>query len=283
MLGARLLAGVRATLRDPASPPRRVIRAVRFATHWTLWRTDPLAWAAGWLGRRRRLPVTAVCVYRARNARLVRRLVREARTGGWDLRMWALDDVLPEFAAYTRGHGPGGRFANLNRLLQGSDPLTTVLVIDDDTRFKRGDLRAFVGLSSQLGFDLAQPARIGRRSWHPITRRRPWVMARETTFVEIGPVVGISPRLRTDILPFPEQPPMGWGTDILWCDLLAAGYRFGVVDSLPVWHVGPVGLTYAHPEEAAHITGLLQARGLSSMRDLQRVKASYCRLTRRSE
>ena len=61
-------------------------------------------------------------------------------------------------------------------------------------------------------------------------------MARETAFVEIGPVTAFHAATFDDLFPFPTLR-MGWGLDVHWAALARErGWRIGVVDACrPPW------------------------------------------------
>ena len=152
----------------------------------------------------------------------------------------------------------GGKFENLNRLLEAAGPETPdwTIAIDDDVRLPRAFLDRFVGVCEAFELDLAQPAQTLRsHSAWKVTRRRPATLVRETRFVEIGPVTAFGRAAAAELLPFPELR-YGWGLDLHWAALAAErGWRLGVVDALPVRHeFGVVAAAYAREdavEEAA--------------------------------
>jgi hypothetical protein len=152
----------------------------------------------------------------------------------------------------------GGKFENLNRLLEASGAETPdwTIAIDDDVRVPRDFLDRFVGVCEAFELDLAQPAQSLRsHSAWKVTRRRPATLVRETRFVEIGPVTAFGRAAAAELLPFPELR-YGWGLDLHWAALAAKrGWRLGVVDALPVRHeFGVVAAAYAREdavEEAA--------------------------------
>jgi hypothetical protein len=152
----------------------------------------------------------------------------------------------------------GGKFENLNRLLEAAGPETPdwTIAIDDDVRVPRAFLDRFVGVCEAFELDLAQPAQTLRsHSAWKVTRRRPATLLRETRFVEIGPVTAFGRAAAAELLPFPELR-YGWGLDLHWAALAAQrGWRLGVVDALPVRHeFGVVAAAYAREdavEEAA--------------------------------
>ncbi len=132
-----------------------------------------------------------------------------------------------------------GKFENLNELLiahpaEGHD---WMLVLDDDVALPAGFLDAFVFLAERFGFALAQPAHRWRShaAW-AVTRRRPGAVARQTQFVEIGPVAALGALAFDELLPFPPLR-FGWGLDAHWSAVAARnGWALGVVDATPVCH-----------------------------------------------
>ena len=150
----------------------------------------------------------------------------------------------------------GGKFENLNRLLDAAGPETPdwTIAIDDDVRVPRAFLDRFVGVCEAFELDLAQPAQTLRsHSAWKVTRRRPATLLRETRFVEIGPVTAFGRAAAAELLPFPELR-YGWGLDLHWAALAAErGWRLGVVDALPVRHeFGVVAAAYAR-EDAVEV------------------------------
>jgi hypothetical protein len=168
------------------------------------------------------------------------------------------DPALAE-ATVATGLG-GGKFENLNRLLAEVAPGNTAdwtLVVDDDVALPPAFLDRFLGVSEAFALDLAQPAQtlLSHSAWK-VTRRRPAALARETRFVEIGPVTAFGRRPAEELLPFPSLR-FGWGLDLHWAALAAErGWRLGVVDAVPVRHEArTVAAGYPRreaEEEAAH-------------------------------
>ncbi len=167
--------------------------------------------------------------------------------------MGAADDRLREHTVTE--HLTGGKFQNLNRLLDDGEPDWTI-VVDDDVRLPHAFLDRFLGVCEAFELDLAQPAQTLRsHSAWKVTRRRPASLVRVTRFVEIGPVTAFGRRAAAELLPFPELR-FGWGLDLHWAALAGRhGWRLGVVDALPVRHESAlVGATYSRDdavEEAA--------------------------------
>ena len=227
-----------------------------------------------------RPPVTALCIYRARNAAEVERLLLDVMPTATDVRLWALDEVAPTLAGRTVGCGPGGKFPLLNRLVAAAHlPVDRYLaVLDDDVRFVRGDLGVLLDRAIAADLQLVQPAHARRsHSSHPITRRRPLSCVRLTTFVEIGPVFLVAPPARERIVPFPEDEGMGWGLELRWSALRSDGMRLGIVDDVSVRHLTPPTDSYDATDERKRVAKLLAAMGVTSMRDLQSTLATWRR------
>ena len=142
---------------------------------------------------------------------------------------------------------PGlGKFERLNTLV-GDARADWLIVIDDDVELPPRFLDRFIAVCEEWRFDLAQPAQTlaSHAAWR-VVRRKPFGIARESRFVEIGPVTAFSRRAQDALLPFPPLR-YGWGLDLHWAALAAErGWRLGIVDALPVRHESaPVGSAYS--------------------------------------
>jgi hypothetical protein len=171
----------------------------------------------------------------------------------------------------------GGKFENLNRLLEATgDDQDWILVCDDDVDLPPRFLDRFVALCEALGLDIAQPAQsaLSHAAWD-VTRRRPGI-ARITGFVEIGPVTAFSRRAASELLPFPELR-FGWGLDNHWAAVARErGWTLGVVDALPVRHEWqPIAEHYtrreATEEAVDFLTGKQYVTTAEAQRTLQRI------------
>jgi hypothetical protein len=188
------------------------------------------------------------------------------------LALGAVEGAEGELAEHTVAEGlGGGKFGNLNRVLEaaggrGSAPAALafdwVLAVDDDLVLPRRFLDRFVALCERFAFDLAQPAQTLRShsAWR-VTRRRPASLARETRFVEIGPLTAFGRRAAAELLPFPELR-FGWGLDLHWAALAEQrGWRLGVVDATPVRHESAtVGSAYSRADAEAEASDFLASR-----------------------
>lgn len=192
------------------------------------------------------------------------------------------DDPDPALAAQTTATGLAdrGKFANLNRLLEGGEADWT-LAVDDDVALPPRFTDRFVALVEHLGLDVAQPAQTWRShaAWR-VTRRRA-ALARRTAFVEIGPVTAFSRRAAQELLPFPELR-WGWGLDNHWSAVAAErGWWLGVIDALPVRHEWqPVAAHYTHDDAIAEAAEFLADRPYVRTEQAQRTLAAIRRLGR---
>jgi GT2 family glycosyltransferase len=170
-------------------------------------------------------------------------------------------DLTLAVAPSPEGHG---KWENLNRLIAGHDTgnFDWLLILDDDVELPRGFLDGFLAAAEALDLVLAQPAqrRRSHAAW-PVTRRIGRSLARETAFVEIGPVTALHRRAFETLLPFPDLR-MGWGLDAHWAAVARdRGWRLGIVDALPVSHlVAPVASAYRHDEAIAEAADFLASR-----------------------
>jgi hypothetical protein len=113
-----------------------------------------------------------------------------------------------------------------------------VMVCDDDVLLANDFVDCFIAEQQSVDFALAQPARTWRSyTDHPIVRRRLFTRARETKFVESGPVVSFRRDFIRLVLPFSPESPMGWGYDLTWPIVASEhGFAIGIIDGVPVDH-----------------------------------------------
>jgi hypothetical protein len=198
-----------------------------------------VARAAAQLPRRR---VHVLGIYAADGADSMARTVAELRDPHHDVQvsLGALGATDPQLATHTKlaKLEGAGKFANLNRLLEGTPgPADWTLVVDDDVELPRGFLGRFLACAEDFGLQLAQPAHrhTSHAAW-AVTRRVRWTVARRTHLVEIGPVTAFHSSVAAALLPFPPLR-MGWGLDAYWGGLgREHGWRLGVVDATPIRH-----------------------------------------------
>ena len=138
-----------------------------------------------------------------------------------------------------------------------------VMVCDDDVLLVTRFVDNFIAEQQSLDFALAQPARTWRSiTDHAIVRRRLFTRARETNFVEIGPVVSFRRDFLKAIYPFSLESPMGWGYDLAWpTTARELGLAIGIIDKIPVDHsLRPPGALYNSGEHFDLMTSYLSRR-----------------------
>jgi hypothetical protein len=167
--------------------------------------------------------------------------------------------------------GTGGKFENLDRLL-AAHPATGhdwLLVLDDDVALPHGFLDRFLFLAERFDLRLAQPAHRARShaAW-TVTRRRATSVARETAYVEIGPVSALHASTFETLLPFPPLR-AGWGLDAHWAAVAAQrGWPIGVIDATPIRH-GLRQIAAAYDRSAAVAEGQAFLAGRPYLRAAQ--------------
>ena len=175
--------------------------------------------------------------------------------------------------------GGRGKFENLNALLaahpaQGHDWL---LVLDDDVALPDGFLDAFLFLCERFGLELAQPAHRNRsHAAFQITRRRAGSVARETAFVEIGPLSAFHANVFERLLPFPPLR-AGWGLDLHWSAVAAAsGWPIGVIDATPIRHgLRQIASSYDRDSAVEEARAFLADRPYTTAADAQRTLRTH--------
>jgi hypothetical protein len=193
----------------------------------------------------------------------------------------AIATLAPETAATELRRG---KFQNLNALLQKSlgTEFDWLLVVDDDVELPERFLDRFLALTEHFEFALAQPAQTLRShaAWR-VTRRQRGSLARQTRFVEIGPVTAFRRDAAAELTPFPELT-YGWGLDLSWAALAAQrGWRMGVVDAVPVRHeYTPVATAYRHQDAIEEARSFLTGRPFVTSQDAQQTVTTYRTLER---
>lgn len=152
------------------------------------------------------------------------------------------------------------KYPALNRLLFDVERFDYVIVSDDDIRFDVGWLDSYLAVQHELGFVLAQPARTrGSYFWYELNRQQEHMLARQTRFVEIGPLFSVARVAYPHIFPFDERSPHGFGYEFIWSyRLKAEQYRQGIIDAYPVDHsFRPHGETFDYRQAEHDMAELL--------------------------
>jgi len=224
-------------------------------------------------------PVTILMVYRKRNARFVQLFLDEVGAGA-DVRLWALDETDPALEMHTAGSGPGTRFTHFNHLYQSrpSRDDSWVVLADDDFLFVRGGLLRTINLMKRAGFALAQPGQSAMGWWtSTFNIARPFLVARDTNYVEQGPLVIVSPDFAKHILPLPESDDMGWGIEAVWFRKKEHGTRFGIIDDCRIVHWKRNATDYASAPEMERMYERLASADVKSIWQLQSVNSRWSR------
>lgn len=122
--------------------------------------------------------------------------------------------------------------------LEDLDRFDYFMVCDDNVLIGHSFVDRFIAEQQSLDFALAQPARTWRSfTDHAIVRRQLFTRARQTNYVEAGPVVSIRRDFFKAVYPFSLESPMGWGYDLTW-PIIARELELaiGIVDGIPVDH-----------------------------------------------
>jgi hypothetical protein len=176
----------------------------------------------------------------------------------------------------------GGKFENLNVLLAQAEPADHdwLLIVDDDVVLPDRFVDRLIGLCECLGLALAQPAQTlaSHAAW-TVARRSARSLARETGFVEIGPVTAVRRDAAAELTPFPELR-YGWGLDLHWAAVARErGWRLGVLDALPVRHeAGSVAAVYDHQAAVAEAQRFLASSPFVPAPEAARTLAAHRRL-----
>jgi hypothetical protein len=200
--------------------------------------------------------VLAVSVYRPGGGDLPRALANLRGTRhSLRLALGSTGHAEPALAADTVATElAGGKYENVDTLLRaagGPGAADWTLVVDDDVVLPGRFLDRFLGVCEHLDLALAQPAQSSASfaAWSHVRRRR-GVLARETRFVEIGPVTAFRRDALEALSPFPPLR-YGWGLDLHWGAVAEErGWKMGVVDALPVRHERTAVAVSYSPDDA---------------------------------
>lgn len=227
-------------------------------------------------------PLLILMVYRASNQELVEIFLRQAGANA-EIRLWALDEIAPRLLKWTVGCGPGLRFSNLNRLYVAR-PITEgawVVIADDDFMFVKGDMVTTIRMMKRADFSLAQPGQSLWGWWSVLFNvARPFMNARDTNYVEQGPLVIADPTFAKKIFPLPESEDMGWGIEAEWFRFKVGSLRMGIIDASHVVHWKQNAVNYAVTPELESMHERLAISGIESMWQLQSVNDRWWRWQR---
>ncbi len=189
----------------------------------------------------------------------------------------ALQEVVASFrrsrhsvSVCTIGVEDRGKFENINVALAPQDlgSFDWLIVTDDDVRLPPGFLDTFLFVAETAGLKIAQPAHRCRSYTSFMFNYRKWnCLARETRYVEDGPVTAFHRDVFPLVLPFPALR-WSWATDLLYCEIARRRrIPIGIVDCVPIEHLRPVAHDYRSDLAAAEARAFLDARGIVPVRE----------------
>jgi glycosyltransferase involved in cell wall biosynthesis len=234
-------------------------------------------------GARAPVRVLAIGIYLANRRNTVEDVVHclsRSRPHRVDQHWIALGGPPPSSAvgAVTKGRveAPTPKYRLINEVLAHADlsRYDYVLTIDDDVVLPRMFVARFVALQRHFAFALAQPARTSRSFIdHPIVEQQRGSIARQTRFVEIGPVVSFHRSVFDLVFPFDLTSPMGWGYENVWAARLTRRkLAMGIIDAVPVDHsVRPTVAHYQWADADRGRTALLGKEHAPPLEDCLRV------------
>ena len=199
------------------------------------------------------------------------------------LALGSTGQTVPALAGHTLASElHAGKFQNLNALLElvADRPFDWLLVVDDDVVLPRRFLDRFTAVCERFDLALAQPAQtlMSHAAWR-VTRRQGGSYARETRFVEIGPVTAFRADAAAELAPFPDLR-WGWGLDLHWGAVAAArDWKLGVVDAVAIRHEQPVGTAYRNEDAIEEAGQFLAGRPFVPSVEAQETLVTHRTLT----
>jgi hypothetical protein len=224
-------------------------------------------------------PLVLAGVYRRENGENLRRIIEDEGLRRGDVALWALDEEHPVLSPHTVGVGPGGRFALLQSCIEKLSPKdgNWLVIADDDVALPSKGIRRAAVVAKAMALDIAQPAHAWNSYYtYPFTLARPLTVGRQTDFVEIGPLLLVSPRGLGLLPTLSHSSPMGWGVDVEWSEASRIGrVSLGIVDLVAMRHLKRPGRNYPTGGENRALTLALEAVGVHSILELQRTRRRW--------
>lgn len=121
---------------------------------------------------------------------------------------------------------------------RNADEYDYIVICDDDILLPFKFLDKYLMAAEHFDFSISQPART-KNSYrsHDIVYECREYIARETRFVEIGPMVFFRKDIFNKVFPLEAFPSMGWGHDYVWpVKVRQINKKMGIIDILPVDH-----------------------------------------------
>lgn len=101
------------------------------------------------------------------------------------------------------------------------------------------------------------------------------MLARQTTFVEPGPLFVITQPWIKQAIPFPEGFGMGWGLWLKWHKLQNYGCKLGIIDCISVKHFALITREYSTSVEGERLQTLLQEQNLQKTEQAQQTLMAW--------
>jgi hypothetical protein len=179
-------------------------------------------------------------------------------------------------ATEQSGVGKLGKLANTNALLAKHDlnSFDWVIMTDDDVTVRNHFMDDLIFICEANDIRISGPAhRAHSYKSHTVTFRQTGALARETNFVEIGPVVAVHRSVFDQVFPLPDLK-FGWGAELPWSMLSRDhGVRIGIIDGQALRHWGAVATTYRSAEAMAEMEEFKRERGIvMSNTDLKTIR-----------
>jgi len=145
-----------------------------------------------------------------------------------------------------------------------------VVLVDDDVLFVKGNLNRTINVMERAELSLAQPSQSIIGWWTSLFNvGRPLVIARDTNFVEQGPLFIVDPSFAEVILPFSDESDMGWGIEAQWYRAKEGRFRIGIIDDCRIVHWTKNATFYDVAPEMVNMHERVTKAGLDSIWQLQ--------------
>jgi hypothetical protein len=150
-----------------------------------------------------------------------------------------------------------------------------IIITDDDISTPVGLLDECLFLAINLNLKIFQPAhRFHSFSTYQVNQRHWNTLARETYFVECGPIFGIHQSTLKHLFPFPSLR-WAWGIDLHWSQMARhLGWKIGVIDAVPIRHKRRIGRSYGQ------VTAIEQARVFLNAQKLDHRRQNFLQTIR---
>ncbi len=210
---------------------------------------------------------------RAGAASLHRRCIEEDPRRNWDCCVsWYTEQPPAESLAELYDHRGANKydaFVETFHDVLTSTPYRYVLLLDDDVKFRPGDISRFFDICNRERLDLCQPALAwGTHATFDVTLWNPACSVRQVGFVEVMAPC-FSRATLEELLPTFRLTRSTWGIDHAWGSLLAGQNRIAIVDAVRVHHTKPVDL------ENGPFYRLMRSLGVDPHADMSEVLERY--------